>query len=81
MSAREFMQDAQQAMNNDYQEIFKISAKLSDMNLTTSMHPEAFSTAELLKHDIDFSQLAPEDIASIGEVLKVKPLPLIKTYI
>lgn len=72
VSAREFMQDAQQAMNSDYQQIFKISAKQSDMNLTTSMHPEAFSTTELLKHDIDFSQLAPEDIASIGEVLKVK---------
>jgi len=72
VSAREFMQDAQQAMNSDYQEIFKISAKLSDMNLTTSMHPEAFSTAELLKHDIDFSKVTPDDIASIGEVLKVK---------
>ncbi len=43
-----------------------------DLDLTTSMHPEAFSTPDLLNKDVDFSQLAPEDVASIGKVLDVK---------
>ena len=72
VDAREFMQDAQQAMNQDYYEMFHISANRSEMNLTTSMHGEAFSTPELLNEDVDFSQLAPKDVASIGKVLDVK---------
>ena len=72
VDAREFMQDAQQAMNQDYYEMFHLSAKHSEMNLTTSMHAEAFSTPDLLSKDVDFSQLAPEDVASIGKVLDVK---------
>jgi hypothetical protein len=72
VSAKEFMLDAQQAMNSDYYQTFKISAKHSDMNLTTSAHPEAFSTTELLKENIDFSKLTSDDIKSIGEVLNVK---------
>ncbi len=72
VDAREFMQDAQEAMNQDYFEMFHISARQSEMNLTTSMHPEAFSTPDLLNKDVDFSQLEPEDVASIGKVLDVK---------
>jgi len=72
VDAREFMEDAQQAMNQNYYELFHINAKQSDLNLTTSMHPEAFSTPDLLNKDVDFSQLAPEDVASIGKVLDVK---------
>lgn len=72
VDASVFMQDAQQAMNQNYQEMFHISAKQSEMNLTTSMHAEAFSTPDLLSKDVDFSQLAPEDVASIGKVLDVK---------
>lgn len=49
--------------------MFHISARQSEMNLTTSMHPEAFSTPDLLNKDVDFSQLEPEDVASIGKVL------------
>lgn len=72
VKADEFMKDAQQAMNREYYEMFGISAKHSEMNLTTSVHPEAFSTPELLKKDVDFSKLSAEDVASIGKVLEVK---------
>ena len=72
VDAREFMQDAQQAMNQDYFEMFHISAKQSEMNLTTSMHAEAFSTPELLNEDVDFSQLAPRMWPASEEVLDVK---------
>lgn len=72
VDAHEFMQDAQQAMNQNYFELFHINAGQSDMNLTTSVHAEAFSTPDLLNKDVDFSQLAPEDVASIGKVLDVK---------
>lgn len=72
VKADEFMRDAQQAMNKEYYEMFGVSAKHSEMNLTTSAHPEAFSTPELLKKDIDFSKLSAEDVASIGKVLDAK---------
>lgn len=72
VDALEFMQDAQQAMNQNYYDIFHISAKQSDMNLTTSMHAEAFSTPKLLVEDVDFSNLSAEDVKSIGKVLDVK---------
>ena len=42
------------------------------MNLTTSAHPEAYSTTELLQKNVDYTKLKPEDIASIGKVLEVK---------
>jgi protein subunit release factor A len=66
------MRDAQQSMNTTYREQHHISAKASEMNLTTSAHPEAYKTAELLKKDVDYSKLKPEEIASIGDVLQVK---------
>jgi hypothetical protein len=68
----EFMRDAQQSMNTTYREQHHISAKASEMNLTTSAHPEAYKTAELLKKDVDYAKLKPEEIASIGDVLQVK---------
>ena len=71
-SPAEFMKDAQQSMNTVYYEQHGISAKASEMNLTTSAHPEAYKTAELLKKDVDYSKLKPEEIASIGDVLEVK---------
>jgi protein subunit release factor A len=71
-SPAEFMKDAQQSMNTTYYEQHHISAKASEMNLTTSAHPEAYKTAELLKKDVDYSKLKPEEIASIGDVLEVK---------
>ena len=71
-TAAEFMRDAQETMNTVYREQHHISAKASEMNLTTSAHPEAYKTAELLKKDVDYSKLKPEEIASIGDVLEVK---------
>ena len=67
-----FMNDAQASMNETYRKMFGISAPLSDMNLVTSAHKEAFSTTKLLDKNIDFSTLAADDVASIGKVLKVK---------
>ena len=73
VTAREFMNDAQKTMNTVYKEQHEgLSAKASEMNLTTSAHPEAYSTPELLKKDVDYSKLNAEDIASIGKVLESK---------
>ena len=68
----EFMRDAQQSMNTTYREQFGISAPASEMNLTTSAHPEAYSTKALLQKGVDYSKLKAEDIASIGKVLNSK---------
>ena len=73
VTAREFMNDAQKTMNRVYKEQHEgLSAKASEMNLTTSAHPEAYSTPELLKKDVDYSKLNADDIASIGKVLESK---------
>ena len=73
VTAREFMNDAQKTMNKVYKEQHEgLSAKASEMNLTTSAHPEAYSTPELLKKDVDYSKLNADDIASIGKVLESK---------
>ncbi len=69
---KQFMEDAQAAMGHVYYKEFGLSATMSDMNMVTSVHPEAFSTPELLERDVDFSTLTPEEIASVGKVLKVK---------
>ena len=71
-TAAEFMKDAQGTMNRIWKNDYKLSAKMSEMNLTTSAHPEAFSNKELLKSDIDWSKVKPEDVQSIGKVLEVK---------
>ncbi|MBQ9475535.1 MAG: hypothetical protein IJU69_04690 [Bacteroidales bacterium] len=72
VTAAQFMKDAQNTMNKVYHDQHHISAKASEMNLTTSAHPEAYGTAELLKKDVDYSKLKAEDIASIGKVLESK---------
>ena len=73
VSPRTFMNDAQKTMNTVYKQQHEgLSAKASEMNLTTSAHPEAYSTPELLKKDVDYTKLKPEDIASIGKVLESK---------
>ena len=71
-TANQFMQDAQKTMNMVYHEQTGISAKASEMNLTTSAHPEAYSTTKLLEKNVDYSSLTPDDVASIGKVLEVK---------
>jgi hypothetical protein len=72
VSAKEFMDDCQAAMNAEYKQLTGISAPASDMNLVTSAHNEAFATAKLLDKSIDMSQFTDEEIKSIGEVLRVK---------
>ena len=67
-----FMNDAQASMNESYRKLFGVSAPLSDMNLVTSAHKEAFSTTKLLDKNADFLTLASDDVASVGRVLKVK---------
>lgn len=49
-----------------------MSAKASEMNLTTSAHPEAYQTEELLKRNIDFGRLTKKDVSSVGKVIDVK---------
>lgn len=72
VDANVFMKDAQSTMNETYRKMFGISAPMSDMNLVTSTHSEAFSTTKLLDKNVDFNMLTPKEIASVGKVLKVK---------
>ncbi len=67
-----FMMDAQRTMNEVYFKQHTISAKASEMNLTTSAHPEAYSNPVLLQKNVDYLNLPAEDIASIGRVINVK---------
>ena len=80
VSPAKFMKDAQQTMNRIYREQTGISAKASEMNLTTSAHPEAYSTKALLDKNVDYSKLKPEDIASIGKVLESKTSTIDANY-
>ena len=70
--AEQFMADAQKAMNDVYFKQNTISAKASEMNLTTSAHPEAYSNPVLLQKNVDYLNLPAKDIASIGKVIDVK---------
>ena len=72
VSAKEFMDDCQAAMNAEYKQLTGMSAPKSDMNLVTSAHDEAFATSKLLDKNIDMSQFTEEEIASVGKVLRVK---------
>lgn len=68
----EFMADAQKALNRAYHTTTGFSAERSDLLLTTSLHPEAFTDRRLLDKNVDFESIHPEDIANIGSVLQVK---------
>lgn len=68
----QFMIDAQKTMNKIYFDEFTISAKASEMNLTTSAHPEAYSNGALLDEHVDWLNLPAKDIASVGKVINVK---------
>lgn len=72
VDAKVFMKDAQASMNETYRKMFGVSAPLSDMNLVTSAHREAFSTTKLLDKNVDFTTLTAQEIGSVGKVLKVK---------
>ncbi len=67
-----FMKDAQKTMNTVYHKQTGLSAPASEMNLTTSAHPEAYSNPELLKKDVNWDNVSAKDRASIGDVLQVK---------
>lgn len=72
VTIEQFMKDSQKAMNDEYKQIFGLTAPSSDMNLVTSAHREAFSTPKLLDHKIPMSSFTAEEIASVGKVLSVK---------
>jgi hypothetical protein len=72
VSLQEFQRDAQRAMNTAYHGVTGYSAVRSELNLTTSVHEEAFSNLKLLKHNVDFTAISPDDVAQIGKVLAVK---------
>lgn len=72
VSIEEFMKDSQKALNDEYKQLFGLSAPASDMNLVTSAHREAFSTPKLLDSKIPISSFSAEEIASVGKVLNVK---------
>jgi tetratricopeptide (TPR) repeat protein len=67
-----FQQDASKAMNEAYHQVTGFSGNRSEINLTTSAHAESFSNKALLNKNVNFNDLRPEDVASIGKVLQVK---------
>jgi hypothetical protein len=72
VSIAEFQADAQKALNQAYNKVTGFSATRSEINLTTSAHAESYATRALLKKNVNFGQLTPEEVASIGKVLGVK---------
>jgi hypothetical protein len=72
VSLQQFMTDAQQALNRAYHHVTGFSAERSELLLTTSLHPEAFTDVRLLKRNVDFETISPQDIANIGSVVQVK---------
>lgn len=72
VSLYEFMVDAQAAMNRAYHRVTGFSAVRSELNLTTSLHPESFTDLRLLKKKIDFDAIGARDIANIGGAVQVK---------
>lgn len=72
VSPAEFMQEAQRTMNTVYRQQTGMSAKASEMNFTTSAHPEAYNTTKLLEKEIDFYNLTRREVASVGKVIDVK---------
>ena len=72
VSISEFQRDAQQALNEAYHSATGFSANRSEVNLTTSLHSESYASKALLKKNVNFSRLTPDEVASIGKVLNVK---------
>jgi len=72
VSIETFMKDTQQSMQKVYYAKHKINAKLSDMQVITSAHGEAYANIKMLDPDFDFSKISAKDYKSIGEVLQVK---------
>jgi hypothetical protein len=72
VSLEQFQKDAQRALNRAYHKTTGFSATRSDLLLTTSRHDEAFTDPRLLRGNVDFDAVAPQDIANIGRVIGVK---------
>jgi hypothetical protein len=72
VSIGEFQDDAQKALNQAYHGVTGFSATRSEVNLTSSAHSESYATKALLRKKVNFSQLTPEEVESIGKVLNVK---------
>ena len=72
VSLEQFQNDAQNSMNGEYRKMTGLSAPASDMQITTVAHKEAYTSAELLKADIDFSKVKKEDLKSVSRVLEFK---------
>ncbi len=68
----QFQDDAQRALNRAYHTTTGFSAVRSEVNLTTSAHSESFSSRALLRERVDFSRVAPGDVADVGRVVEVK---------
>lgn len=72
VTLEQFQSDAQKSMNVEYREITGLSATASDMQVTTAIHKEAYTSTELLKSDIDFSKVTDDDLKSVSKVLEYK---------
>jgi hypothetical protein len=69
---QEFQDDLTKCMGDEYYQLFKISTRLSDMNITTSVSKESYATARLLEKSFDMSNCTPKEMQSIGTVLRHK---------
>jgi len=72
VSLEQFQYDAQNSMNAEYRKLTGLNAKASDMQVTTAIHMESYTTTELLKSKIDFSKVTDEDLKSVAKVLDYK---------
>jgi len=68
----ELQKDAQNAFNKHYEALTGVSGKKSELNITTSIHSEAFSDPALLEKNIDWNSIDLTQIHNIGEVTAFK---------
>jgi hypothetical protein len=64
--------DAQQAMNRSYFDQTGITARQTDIAVTTSVHPEAYWDPAWLNRDIDFTRLDPTRLNQAPWVTRYK---------
>lgn len=72
VTPNQFRLETQDIMDQVYHEQHGISTKASEMNFVNSSHPEAFGTTDLLRPDVDFSQISAKNLSSVGDVLHSK---------
>ena len=71
-SMSEFQRDAQQAFSLHYENLTGVSARRSELNITTHVHSEAFTDAALLEKQIDWNKIDKKNLHTIGEVTAFK---------